>query len=79
MTSKEQLEIDRFVCFGLGKLPGESIEQRARLCLRYCKVRRLRAAQVLLDLDHGPIDPWERMRRAAAILRGLELVQGGAS
>jgi hypothetical protein len=71
VTDAERLAIDRVVCAGLRKQPGQSLAEAARYALRHCRGRRFRAAEALLAAG----DPWDRMKRAAQILRGLELVR----
>jgi hypothetical protein len=73
MNDSDRIRIDAIVCRGLGKLPGETLDERARICLRRCKGRKQLAAHALVSPGGSP-DPWERMRRAACILRGLSLV-----
>lgn len=70
------LEIDRIVCRGIGKRPGQSINERARELLksRTGTIRQEQACRILL----GAGEPWDCMRRAANAL-GLRPVPGGTS
>jgi hypothetical protein len=68
MHDLDRIAIDRRVCRGLGKLPGERIVDAARrvLAARDSTLPQRRAAAILMSDDKRPI--WTRMWHAAEVL-----------
>ena len=67
MTIDEMLRIDRAVCLGLGKKPGEMLVTAASRALRSASDPSIRRAASAL-LNEACPDVWERMRRSAELL-----------
>ena len=68
MTTDEMLDINTRLCKGLGKKPGESLEDAARRAFKEDPPNAVRRAVALILLNGGPPEKvWDRMKRASLI------------
>lgn len=70
MTPAEMQALDLEVCRGLRKRPGESLKDRAKHVFWTAKDRSVRRAAFEIAYRRGDI--WERMARAARLLKGSQ-------
>lgn len=71
MMNFPDLDVWCRVSDGLLRRPGETIADAAARCVRRCRGRRLRAAELLLKQPCP--DPWARLRAVDRVLRGVAL------